>query len=329
MATLKDVARLACVDVSTVSRALNDFAYVHPETKARVMEAVRQLSYQPNLLAKGLRQGKRHTLGVVVPSIHMNIFGEITQRIEIEARKSGYGVMICNTRDDPEQERQSLNRLRGGFVDGIIIASTGQNGKLLRDIKAGGIAVAQLVRPQDKEISSVAANYYSCACHGVRYLVTKGCRNIAFINGDNHLSPYRERYLGYRDAVKEAGLTENVVRSSAPKGDSFADGVDGVDLLFDAGTKVDGIITALDMQGIGVIRALKQRGIPVPSQVRVMSLTGHSIGGMVETTMTSMEMPVRDIGREITAMVIGECEGGIQAARHIVLEPVLVVRETA
>ena len=82
MATLKDVARLACVDVSTVSRALNNTSYVHPDTKARIFAAVKELSYQPNVLAQGLRQGKRHTIGVVVPRLHLTLFADITQSIE-------------------------------------------------------------------------------------------------------------------------------------------------------------------------------------------------------------------------------------------------------
>ena len=83
MATLKDVAKLANVDVSTVSRALNNTSYVHPDTKKKIFKAVEQLSYRPNLLAKGLKQGKRRTLGVVVPSVNLSIFGEIRQAIEV------------------------------------------------------------------------------------------------------------------------------------------------------------------------------------------------------------------------------------------------------
>ena len=86
MATLKDVAKLACVDVSTVSRALNNTSYVHPDTKKRIMEAVEQLSYKPNILAKGLRQGKRHTIGVVVPRLHLTLYADMMQGIEYECR---------------------------------------------------------------------------------------------------------------------------------------------------------------------------------------------------------------------------------------------------
>lgn len=143
MATLKDVARLACVDVSTVSRALNNTSYVHPDTKARIFAAVKELSYQPNVLAQGLRQGKRHTIGVVVPRLHLTLFADITQSIESESRKLGYATLICHTEDDPVIEKECLNRLRNGFVDGIIIAGTGRNCHLLRDIHAGGIAVTR------------------------------------------------------------------------------------------------------------------------------------------------------------------------------------------
>lgn len=107
MATLKDVAKLACVDVSTVSRALNNTSYVHPDTKARILAAVKELSYQPNVLAKGLRQGKRHTIGIVVPRLSMTVFAELIQGIDEEARYHGYSILVCTTEDDPDVERMS------------------------------------------------------------------------------------------------------------------------------------------------------------------------------------------------------------------------------
>lgn len=102
MATLKDVAKLANVDVSTVSRALNNTSYVHPDTRKKIYKAVEQLSYKPNLLAKGLRQGKKHSIGVVMPSINLSVFGEVVQGIETQARKLGYSIVICNTKDNPD-----------------------------------------------------------------------------------------------------------------------------------------------------------------------------------------------------------------------------------
>lgn len=137
--------------------------YVHPDTKARIYAAAKELGYHPNIMAQALRQGRRHTIGVVVPRLHLTIFSEILQGIEREAGQLGYATLICTTDDDPKTEKDCLNRLRNGFVDGIIIAGTGRNGRILRDIQASGIALVQLVRRQEGQISSVVADYEECS----------------------------------------------------------------------------------------------------------------------------------------------------------------------
>ena len=159
MATLKDVAQKACVDVSTVSRALNNTSYVHPETKARIVAAAKELGYRPNVMAKALRQGRRHTLGVIVPRLHLTLFSEILPGIEHEAERLGYSTLISTTDDDPQREKSCLERMQNSFVDGIIITGTGRNNRLLRSIQASGIAVTQIVRCQEPRISSIVADY--------------------------------------------------------------------------------------------------------------------------------------------------------------------------
>ena len=212
MATLKDVAELACVDVSTVSRALNNTSYVHPDTKERIYAAAKELGYHPNMMARALRQGRRHTIGVVVPRLHLTIFSQILQGIEQGASKLGYATLICNTEDDPKTERDCLTKLRNGFVDGIIVAGTGRNGRLIRDIKASGIAVVQIVRQQEASISSVLADYEACGFDAVNFLYNRGCRKIGLINGSLQLIPYKGRHDGYRKAVKTLGLEEQQER---------------------------------------------------------------------------------------------------------------------
>lgn len=331
LATLKDVAKLANVDVSTVSRALNNTSYVHPETKKKIYKAVEQLSYKPNLLAKGLRQGKRHSIGVVMPSINLSVFGEVVQGIEVQARKLGYSVMICNTKDNSIVEEECLNRLRNGLVDGILIASTGQNTRLLRDIKISGISVVQIVRKQDKLFSSVVSDYYSCAYEAVKFLYQKGCRNIGFVNGALEIIPYQERYKGYRKAIKECACVEYLAESTLPQGNYFKDGYHGVLQLLQLNPNIDAIMTAVDMQGMGVIRALKEKNISIPKKVKVISLTGHSIGEMLQTTMTSMEVPSREMGEKAAKMIIEEIELGStkgSALQHVMMEACLIERET-
>lgn len=331
MATLKDVARLACVDVSTVSRALNNTSYVHPETKARIFAAVKELSYQPNVLAQGLRQGKRHTIAVVIPRINLTSFADIVQGAEQEARRRGYATLICNTEDDPKVERESLNRLRNGFVDGILIAGTGRSARLLRDLQSSGLPVVQVIRQQEPRISSVVADYNACGYEAVRYLAAKGCHRIGLINGDESLAPYRERHLGYRRALEELGLPE-ITASFLEPGNSMEYGYHCTEALLSQTEGLDAIMAAVDVQGIGAMRALKDHGLRVPEQVRLMSMTGHALGDMLETSMTAMEIPAREMGTQATRMLVDEIEAPENAKpspQHLTFNATLVERESS
>lgn len=331
MATLKDVAKLACVDASTVSRALNNTSYVHPDTKEKIYAAAKELGYHPNRMAQALRQGKRHTIGVVVPRLHLAIFSELLQGIEQAARELGYATLICNTEDNPKIEKECLDRLRNGFVDGIIIAPTGRNGRMVRDIQASGIPVVQLVRAQDKTISSIVADYEGCGYDAVQYLHNKGCREIGLIAGSLHLYPYRGRYNGYCKAIEELGLEKNIGDSENWPVNSFEYGYENTNQLLDDNYAIDAIIAAVDIQGLGVIRALTERGIQVPEQVKVLSLTGHAVGRMLETSMTSMEMPAHEMGKKAAYMVIQEISADSDThpvPQSLTLSYLLVERES-
>lgn len=330
MATLKDVARLACVDVSTVSRALNNTSYVHPDTKKRIYAAAKELGYHPNAMAQALRQGRRHTIGVVVPRLHLTIFSELLQGIEEQARQLGYATLICNTEDRPQTEKECLNRLRNGFVDGIIIAGTGYNNRLLRDIQASGIAVMQLIRRQEKRISSIVADYEACGSDAVHFLYQKGCREIGLINGTLELAPYKGRHDGYCKAIKKLGLSENLSQSGHPV-NSFEHGYECANQLLDDVPRLDAIMAAIDIQGLGAIRALTERKLRVPEEVKVISLTGHAVGAMLETSMTSMEMPAHEMGMRAAQMVIAAIDaptGEKPSVQHLAFATVLAERES-
>ncbi len=330
MATLKDVAKLANVDVSTVSRALNNTSYVHPDTKEKLYAAAKELGYRPNPMARALRQGRGHVIGVVVPRLHLTIFSEILQGIEAEAQERGYMTLVCVTEDDPKIERDRLERLRGGGVDGIIIAATGHNNRILRDIQASGIPIVQLVRRQALDFSSVVADYEASGREAVHFLYNKGCRAIGLIAGAQELMPYRGRYEGYRKAVEELGL-EEITGSSKRIVNSFGYGLESAGQLLDEYPEIDAIIAAVDIQGLGAIRAAAERGLKIPEQLRIMSLTGHRVGRMLETTMTSIEMPAFQMGESAANLVIDEIEADSKhrpAFRHINFSPNLVERES-
>ena len=331
MATLKDVAKLACVDVSTVSRALNNTSYVHPDTKARVYAAAKELGYHPNIMAQALRQGRRHTLGMIVPRLDLAIFAEILQGFEHEALALGYSTIISVTDDDPKIEKECLNRMRNGLVDGIVVNSTGRNNRLITDIKASGIPLVQMIRCQDPKISSVVGDYEACGYNAVKYLYGRGCRHIGLVAGALHLSPYAGRRKGYCEGVARYGL-EEIFSESDKQVNTFQYGYECTMQLLDENPELDAIIAALDIQGLGVIRALKDRGLEMPGQIKVMSLTGHHLGGMLQTSMTSLEMPARQMGEKAAQMLISDIEaaaaGKPNSPVHISFPHTLVERES-
>lgn len=330
MATLKDVAKLACVDVSTVSRALNNTSYVHPDTKARILAAVKQLSYHPNVLARGLRQGKRHTIGVIVPLLHMSVFAGIIQGLDQEAQKAGYAILLCSSYDNPAVEKECLNRLRNGFIDGLIIAATDRNSRLIQDIQASGTPVIQIIREQIPRLSSIVADYEATGYEAVKYLHQQGAKNIGFLGSNNNLVPFRDRYAGYQRALQELGLPELTLPSSFV-GHEFDHGYQGTqDLLFQF-PQMDAIVVSVDAQGLGALRLLKEQGKHVPDDVRVISLTGHAIGGLLETSMTAMELPAQEIGENAARMVIGAIEAPADhfpAVKRLIFPASLVERES-
>lgn len=331
MATLKDVARLACVDVSTVSRALNNTSYVHPDTKARIYAAAKELSYHPNVIAQALRHGKRHTIGVVVPRLHMAIFSEIVQGFEREARKLGYETLISVTEDDPKIEKECLNRLRNGFVDGIVISSTGRNGRLIQDIRSSGMPILQMIRCQDRKISSIVADYEACGYNAVRFLYDKGCRQIGLVDGSLQLAPYKQRYDGYCRAMGYFGL-EGIFSQSDEPANSFEYGYSCAVQLLEEHPDLDAIIAAVDIQGLGVLRVLAEQGICVPEQIKVLSLTGHAVGRMLQCSMTSLEMPAHQMGEKAAQMIISDIDALAEDKKpstlHISFPYTLVERES-
>ena len=187
-----------------------------------------------------------------------------------------------------------------------------------------------MVRQQEGQISSVVADYEACGYEAVRFLQQKGCWEIGLINGSLDLAPYKGRHDGYRKAVKDFGLSAHFSQCQYPV-NSFEYGYECANQLLDTVPGLDGILAAVDIQGLGAIRALTEREIRIPEEVKVISLTGHSVGGMLETAMTSMEMPAHEMGKKAAKMVIEEIEAPTDqkpSPQYVTFATVLVERES-
>jgi len=332
MATLKDVAKLANVDVSTVSRAINNTGHVHPATKAKIMKAVEKLSYKPNLLAQGLKKGKRNTIAVIVPRLRTSVFSEITEAIETRASAGGYATIIVTTNGDPDTEEEALQRLRVGLVDGIIIAGTGQNNRLLRDIAADGIQIVQVIRRQVDTLPSIVSDYYDNGRSSVHYLYQRGCRHIGIILGSMEIEPFHDRYKGYQKEMKKLKLPENKYASASRNDPGYTDGYEGTRQLLANDPELDGILAASDVQAIAAMRYLGEQGISVPQQVRVISMTGSRLSRILPIALTANTIPSEEIGTAAVDMLtrfIDAPEDQRPSVQHVIFQASLTQRESA
>ena len=202
--------------------------------------------------------------------------------------------MISTTEESAKVERETLSRLRNGFVDGIIIAGTGANGRLVRDIKSSGLPVAQVVRRQERDISSVVADYEACAHDGTMFLADKGCMEIGLINGSMDIAPYLARYKGYKKAIAKRELPEITTTCTHPW-NSFEYGYQCAGQLLDENPKLDAIMAAVDVQGLGAMRAIKERGLRVPEDVSVMGYDGIHLAQVLG--LTTYWQDTRQIGK--------------------------------
>ena len=330
MATLKDVAKLANVDVSTVSRTLNNSGYVHPQTKKRIMAAVEELSYKPNLLVKGVKKGKRKSICVMIPSLFLSMFGELVQLIEEKARDYEYEIVIINTNDNPDVEEASLKKIRDSYTDGLLIVSTGQNKRLIKDINSSDFPVVQLVRNQTDLLSSVDVNYFNCAHESVHFLHNCGCERIALINGIMEIRPFSERYRGYLKATSELIMDDLSISNNFYNMDFYKTGYDKFNELIKKYKNIDGVLTANDLQAMGILRAAKDMGYLIPNDLKILSLAGNSMGELLETKISSMEMPLELIAHKSLELLINKInsKSNYSQVEHVTFNTTLNIRET-
>ncbi|MBM7581620.1 LacI family transcriptional regulator [Caldicoprobacter guelmensis] len=308
MATIKDVARRAGVSPSTVSRALSGRVPVDKETKERVMEAVRALNYKPNVLAKGLKEGKTNTIGLIVPNICNPVFPAVARGVEDVARERGFTVILCNTDENIEAEKDYVEKLQKRWVDGFIFATAREESHHILELKEKGFPVVLVVRHMAEVVDAVVIDNYKSSLEAVRYLISTGHRRICIVNGDTSLTLYRERFEGYRHALEAAGLgmEPDLVLDAAGRDDN---GYGAVMAMLKKGVLPDAVFATSDPKAIGAIRAIKDYGLRVPEDVSVVGFDDLDISAFLDPPLTTVSQPLYEMGARAAQRLISLING--------------------
>jgi LacI family transcriptional regulator len=298
--TRNDVAEYAGVSTAVVSYVVNEGPRkVAPETRNRVLEAIRVLGYRPNATARALRMGTTRTFGLITPDGGNPLFAELAKAIDKAAAARGYVVLQTSADGDPATERAKIAELLARQVSGLLLVAPTEDPELT-DAEVPAIALNRVL----PTISSVRPAYREGARQGVEHLIGHGHRTIGLVvGGDGH----SERELGWRDALDAAGLPEGPIARTtfSRKGGYLA-----AQSLLPA--RPTAIFASSDLQAIGVLRALHESGLRVPEDIAIAAFDGTPETEYAWPPLTVVRQPLEELAREAVRRLI-EGEESVEA----------------
>lgn len=337
MTNIKTVATLAGVSPSTVSRVLSGKSYVHEATKEKVLKAIQQTGYSPNVLAKSLKMGRSNTICLMVPSIQNLIFPIMTQGIEDTARKNGFTVVLCNTDESSDVEKSYISKMKTRWVDGFIVCAMMPNAQHIRSLRGEGFPLVLVNRfeAQDEGVLDiVSVDSYRASYDAVNYLARTGHRRISLALGREELWLYRERYRGYRQALEDNNLTfdEALVMHETSGSESFYRLTQNI-MQLPAEKRPDAIFCTSDPKAFVVLHALHDLNVKIPEDVSVMGFDNVSLAAMVEPPLSTVGQPLYEMGVAAATNLIRqirykEANGELPAPIRDVMNTDLIIRKS-
>jgi LacI family transcriptional regulator len=333
MTTIKDVAAVAGVSFTTVSHVVNNSRPVSADVRAKVEHAIRQLHYVPSAVARSLKARATATIGLVVPNSTNPYFAELARGIEDGCSRNGYCVFFCNSDDDPAKQRNYLRVLQEKRIDGLIVASAGDDAVLaqtLADAHEPLVIVDRNIEGLNADL--VQIDHEKGAYLATRHLLELGHVRIGCITGPVETAVSAMRVHGFIRAMAERGI--EILRDAIVESDfSGMGGYRAAAQLFDT-VRPSAIFAGNDMMGIGALRAAAERKISVPRDCSIIGFDDIELGRFTYPSLTTVGQSVRALGdmaaQTLIERIAGTPSGNARApgGRRRVVSPRLIVRES-
>ncbi|MFV3406481.1 MULTISPECIES: LacI family DNA-binding transcriptional regulator [Pseudomonas] len=327
MATIKDVAALAGISYTTVSHVLNKTRPVSEHVRLKVEAAIAELDYVPSAVARSLKARSTATIGLLVPNSVNPYFAELARGIEDACERNGYCVILCNSDDDPQKQRSYLRVLLEKRIDGLVVASVGEDRDLLDSLRCVRTPMVIVDRAlEGVEADLVRIDHEQGAYLATRHLLELGHRDIATIAGPQDTGVSQLRLAGFRRAMAEAGVSiaaDGVLHSDFTSLGGHAAAARLLD-----GQRPTAIFAGNDMIGFGVLRAAAERNIDVPGELSVIGFDDIELSRYVYPALTTVGQSIRELGESAAALLLsritaprrGETEQRIVAPRLVLRE---------
>jgi LacI family transcriptional regulator len=325
---MKDVARAAGVSLMTVSRVVNGEGGVTPEMAARVEQAVARLGYQRNDIARHLRQKAQttRTIGLVVDDLGNPFYSTLARAVEDEAYRRGYLVLVGSTNDDPRREREVVLAFSSRQVDGLIVVPTAGSHAFLKAQMAQGLPVVCADRPaRDLEVDTVTVDNRNAAVNAVGHLLDHGHRRIAYLGDQRDIWTLRERFAGYQEALRAAGveadpgLIHHGLRSRA-------DAAAAVAALIRRPHPPTALFSSNDLITVGAIDGLAGATGPELPPVALVGFDDFPLADQLRRPVTVVSQDPATIGGTAAQLLFSRIDGYHAPARSVVLMTRLIIR---
>ncbi|MCD8251153.1 MAG: LacI family transcriptional regulator [Phocaeicola dorei] len=326
--TIKDIAQHLSISVSTVSRALVDDKNIRKETKEKVLETAKKLGYKPNPVATNLKYGHTNTVGVIVPEMVTPFASRVINGIQEVLYANGIKVIIAESGEDPEKEKENLQLMERFMVDGIIISLCSykkNREEYLRLQKAEMPMVFYDRIPHGLDVPQVIVDDYMKSFFLIEHLIRNGRKRIVHIQGPDDVYNSIERVRGYKDALSKFRIPfddDMLIKS----GLTFEDGKNAADRLMEKNIPFDAIFAFTDTLAIGAMNRLREAGKKIPEEVAVASFSGTELSTIVYPKLTTVEPPLYQMGKNAAELILEKIKNPASPNRSVVLNAEIKMR---
>jgi LacI family transcriptional regulator len=311
-ATIKDVARLAEVSISTVSRVINDSKPVSPEVRRKVLDAIDKLGYKPNEVARSLVTKKSNLIGIIVTDIGNSYIAQMVRGIEEVGRMYSYDIILSSSYGNPDTEKKFAELLRSKQVEGIILISERINQEVIEQIKGFKIPFIHLNKYYSNlDLPSVSIDNHEASFKMTKYLIELGHNNILYLTAKAHEERSLEKYKieGYREAIKKFNLEKEYIYSA--NGFSIEDGYEAGKQVIKLGKEnnITAVFCCQDELAIGLINYCYDNNIKIPEDISICGYGDTKIASIYRPKLTTVKEPYYDIGAVAIRRIIKEIDG--------------------
>jgi len=333
--TLKEIAELLNISVTTVSKALKDYPDVSKKTKRLVKETANMLNYKPNSFAVNLRTKESKTIGLVIPEIVHHFFSSVIKGIIAQAEKKGYLVITLQSNESYALEKKQLGLLQRKHVDGILISLANEtvDYKHLEELAQQEIPVVMFDKiAKIVNCSKVIIDDRKAAYIATQHLIDCGCKRIAHFRGPLIPQNSIDRFLGYKTALEDNGITYDSSLVYILNDMSFEEGAHFMKELLIQHKDVGGIFVNTDLVAIGAISELNKRGINIPEDMAVVGFSNWFMSSVISPSLTTIDQPGYKMGKEAFKLLFKEIKNRKKQKqikyKTIELETELIIRNS-